>query len=406
MFSLKIAWRNIWRNKRRTLITAASVFFAVFLSVLMQSLQKGAWDHMVDNVVNYYFGYVQVQEKNFWEERSLDNSIEVIPSLVNQVTSSTNDVLQVVPRLESFALASRGQRTQGVIVVGIDPDLENSLTQIESRITDGDYFTDTDKAILVGEGVASNFGVRVGDTLVLLSQGFRGVNSAAKYRIQGIIHFASPDLNNRMLYLPLPEAQYFYGAENRISSLILQLENRDRVPRVVRAVDKVLPNDYTVMDYQEMMPELMEAKALDEAGANIMLIILYAIIAFGIFGTILMMTKDRQYEFGVLLSIGMRRWRMVSIVWLEIVMIGLVGAIVGILASIPIVQYFTANPIKLTGEMATAYEKFGVEPILPATFEWTILLNNALLVLFITSILAIYPLLKITKMQPVNAMRQ
>jgi len=159
------------------------------------------------------------------------------------------------------------------------------------------------------------------------------------------------------------------------------------------------------MDWQEMLPDLMQAKQLDSAGNVIVYIILYLVIAFGIFGTILMMTKEREYEFGILISIGMRRARLGAVIWLETIMLGLLGALAGILASVPIVYYFHVNPIRFSGDYAGALEKFGFEPIFPAEFAPHIFLTQAIVVFVVTSLLALYPLLKIRKLQPVEAMR-
>jgi ABC-type antimicrobial peptide transport system permease subunit len=132
------------------------------------------------------------------------------------------------------------------------------------------------------------------------------------------------------------------------------------------------------------------------------------IITFGIFGTILMMTRERQYEFGVLVGIGMNRLRLGATVWLEIVFMGLLGAIAGMLLSAPLVYYFFKNPIDLSimGEEAVqTYEKFGMEPILPAVVDPNIFINQALIVLLVTTVLALFPYWKIRKLKPVEAMR-
>ena len=155
------------------------------------------------------------------------------------------------------------------------------------------------------------------------------------------------------------------------------------------------------------MPELSEAREVDTAANFLVLLILYLIIGFGIFGTILMMTKEREYEFGVLTAIGMQKWKLGVVIWLEVVMLGLFGAFLGILGSIPVVGYFNRNPLDFSEMegMSDAYEKFGFEPILPAAFEFEVFFTHAVIVFVLTSILAIYPLLKIRRLKPVQAMR-
>lgn len=405
---IKMAWRNIWRNKRRTYITMASIMFAVFFAAFMESIQKGAWDHMLSNVVNYYYGYAQIHQNGYWDEQSLDKAFAMSANL-KTLPEAIPQIKGVVPRIESFALASHEQTTKGVLVVGVDPEVEDGMTNLSTRLSAGSFFQADDQAVLVGEGVAEALNLNLGDTLVLISQGYHGTNAAGKYPIKGLLHFGSPELNKRMVYLPLKEAQWFYGAEQLITTVALRLDKKEDTPIAVAAVKENLDmENYEVLDWKEMIPDLVEARELDRAGNLLVLYVLYLIIAFGILGTILMMTKEREYEFGILVAIGMQRLKLAASVWLEILFIGIMGAIAGIIVSMPLVYYFHVNPIDLSvmGEDAVAtYEKFGMEPILPAAFELNIFLAQAWVIFLIVTVLAFYPLFKIRKLKPVEAMR-
>jgi ABC-type lipoprotein release transport system permease subunit len=402
---VKLAWRNIWRNKRRTLITIASILFAVGLASFMESIQKGAWNNMINNVVNYYFGYAQIHQDGYWEEQTIDKAFDLKPELT-QLDEELPAVGAVLPRLESFALASTGNQTKGVLVVGIDPEAENSMTNLRDRVSEGSYLEDGEEAVLLAEGIAQMLQLEVGDTLVLISQGYHGVNAAGKFPIKGIVHFGSPELNKQMVYLPLPTAQWFYGAEGLVTSLALKIDDPDEIKPTVKAIKAKLPmEEYEVMDWQELLPDLVQAKELDSAGNYIVYFILYMIIAFGIFGTVLMMTKEREYEFGILIAIGMQRMKLAAVVWLEVFILGIIGALAGIVAAMPVVWHFKLNPLRFSGAYAESMEKFGFEPIFPAEFKLEHFLLQALIVLLITTVVAFYPLLKIRKLEPVEAMR-
>ena len=402
---LKLAWRNIWRNRRRTIITVASILFAVGLASFMESIQKGAWNNMINNVVNYYFGYVQIHQDGYWAEQSIDKAFELKGELL-QIEEETPKVEAVLPRLESFALASAGNHTKGVLVVGIEPEAEHSMTNLRDRVTKGNYLDTDEEAVLLAEGIAETLQLGVDDTLVLISQGYHGVNAAGKFPIKGIVHFSSPELNKQMVYLPLATAQWFYGAEGLVTSLALKISDQDDIRPAVKAIKAKLPaEEYEVMDWQELLPDLVQAKELDSAGNYIVYFILYIIIAFGIFGTVLMMSKEREYEFGILIAIGMRRMKLATIIWLEVFMMGIVGALAGIAAAIPIVWHFHLNPMRLSGAYADSLEKFGFEPVFPADFKLEHFLLQALIVLIITTIVAFYPVFKIRKLEPVEAMR-
>jgi len=405
---LKLSWRNIWRNKRRTLVTVASIFFAVLFSIFMNSFQKGAWVRMLDNIVNYYYGYAQIHQKGYWAEKTINDALELNDELL-QLPENIDGLTQVIPRLETFALLSSGDHTSGMMIVGTNPGPENKLTQLKSRITEGTYFNKNDKALLIAEGVKDLLKVTLGDTLVILTQGYHGVNAAGKYPIKGIVHFASPDLNKRMVYLPLEETQNLLGAPSMATTLALQLDNRDQLGSVITQLQNKLDTEiYEIMDWQSMLPELVEAQKTDAAGNYIFLLVLYLIISFGIFGTILMMMKEREYEFGVLLSIGMNRRLLALSTWIEIVLMALLGVTLGMLAALPLVQYFKVNPIDFSeyGEgMTETYAKWGFDPIFPTIMDASLFYAQAILVLIITSLLALFAIWKVYKLKPVEAMR-
>ena len=148
---LSLAWRNIWRNKRRTFITMASVFFAVILSSLMMSIKEGTYDNMIDAMVGTFSGYVQVQNKDYWDDKTLDNSLEITDSL-NAALTSSKDVAAFLPRIESFALSASGERTKGVMVVGVDPDKEDEFNAVRDRVSEGTYFSLNDRSVMLGQG--------------------------------------------------------------------------------------------------------------------------------------------------------------------------------------------------------------------------------------------------------------
>lgn len=405
---LKLSWRNIWRNKRRTIITAASIFFAVLFSVFMNSIQKGAWVRMMDNVVNFYYGYGQIQKKGYWEDKSINKSMVLDDNLL-KLPEEISGLQEIVPRLESFALASYGEQTSGMLIVGVDPELEDKLTNLKDRLVQGEYFDKNDQKVIIAEGVKDLLKIDVGDSLVLISQGYHGINAAGKYPVKGVVKFTSPELNKKMIYLPLETSQYFFGADNMVSSVALKLDSRNDLDNVLEDLNTRLDTaEYHMMAWQEMMPELVEAQKTDAAGNYIILLVLYAIISFGIFGTILMMTKEREYEFGILISIGMKRRLLAVAVWLEVTFLGLFGAAMGILGSIPLVYYFKINPLDFSGmseEMSGAYEKWGFDPVFPAIFEWQLFFWQAVIVFLITSFLATFAMWKIWRLKPMEAMR-
>ena len=380
-----------------------SIVFAVVLSILLDSVKKGLSDKMKENVVSIYTGYIQIHKNGYWDDRTLENSFELKPALVND-TEANEDLRHVIPRLESFALAASRKYSKGCMIVGIDPEKESGMTALEKKLAKGQYLTPSDKAVLVTEGLASYLKLDVNDTLVLIGQGYRGVSAAGKYVIKGLIKFGSPELNKSLVYLPLKESQHLFAAENKLTALVLSPNNTEKSKEVAGTLASSIGPDYEVMTWQSMMPELDQIIEGEKRENVIFQIVLYMLIAFGIFGTILMMTLERQYEFGVMVAIGMKNLRLSTMVILENILISISGAMGGILLSIPIVLYLFIYPIRLGGKLAEAYEKFGIEPIFYFSIAPKVFYSQGLVVFFLALFLSLYPFIKIRKLNPVSAM--
>ena len=178
---LKLAWLNIWRNKHRTIITTTSIFFAVLLAILVRSLTDGIYENMIRNVVSYSSGYVQIHQKGYWDEQSIDNTFEEDEQLYQELLKNTN-VTHLMPRLQTFALASYADKTKGVLILGIDPAKEKAVNKLHEKITAGEYIeTIDDNAVVLGDGLASQLRLKVNDTLVLLGQGYHASSAAGKF---------------------------------------------------------------------------------------------------------------------------------------------------------------------------------------------------------------------------------
>jgi len=402
----KMAWRNLWRNKRRTLITTASIFLAVLLATFMRSLQEGSYSEMIKNVVSFYTGYVQIHKAGYWEEQKLDNSFENTAA-IQTLLGADEDIKGAIPRLESALLISSGQKTHIAQIVGTDPKAEQELTGLADKVVAGRYLTDQDKGLLVAQGITEKLKVGVGDSLILLGQGYHGVTATEILPIIGIVKYNSPDLNKRILFLPLQEAQKMFAAPELLTSYALDVKNPKHSDQVSNALKSELDDQtYEVMDWKEMSPELVQMISSDRSGGILIMGVLYAIIGFGIFGTALMMVNERKFEFGVLIAIGMKKGKLARIMIYEMIILGILGILAGILVSIPLVSYFQHFPIEFTGEMAKAYESFNIAPIIPTILDGGIILSQALVVLIMTLLISIYPTIKILGLNPIQSMRK
>lgn len=409
---IKLAWRNIWRNKRRTLITAASIFFAVFFAIIMRAFHMGSWRYLLDSVVQSYTGYIQIHAGGYWDNKTIDNTFTYDPGLDAKIHSTLkkhSSAIGLVPRLESFALASSGLKTKGVLVVGINPMKEDLYTKLSKKLVQGSYLHYGDSGVLVAQRLARHLELSVNDTLVLISQGYHGTSAAGKYRIQGIIHLPAPEFDNQVIYMNLPVCQSFYSAPGQLSSLMVSLtqpRDIDNTDKIAHSIQKSISRQYEVMTWKEMLTELVQEFKSDNASGIIILLILYIIVGFGIFGTVLMMTSERTHEFGVMTAVGMQKYSLALQLTIELFFIGILGIVSGMIGSIPIVTYFHYHPIKLSGSLAKMMVQYGMDPILPVSWHSDYFFHQGLAIFIIMIIAIAYPLISVLRLNIIKALRK
>jgi len=470
MTDSQLAWKNLWRNRKRTIITAASIFFAVFFALLMRSFQLGAYDRMFRNIIESYTGYLQIQHRDYFDEPIIDNSFELTPVVTDKIYSDPN-VNTVVPRLESFALAADESRTQGVMVLGIDPEGEEKVTglknklvkykltpesvtalkesaipdrtkkllnvfQNESYSSEGRLMLDLnisqdDSSVilpvlrryasfrngyldknetggaLIGNGLSAYLKAEVGDTIVLVGQGYHGTSAAGKFVVRGIVRLPAPDIDNIIVYLPITGAQELFAAPGMVTSALLKLNKNDdeNVYQTGNNIGKQLDKPLAIRTWHEMNALLINQLEADNRSGMIMIGILYLVIAFGVFGTVLMMIAERRREFGMLVSIGMRKRKLAKIVSLEMLLIGLLGLAAGVVASLPFVFYGNLHPIRFTGELGRMYSDYGFEPVMPTLLPDTYYLSQIVVVLIILLIAILFCVRKIFRINVISALR-
>lgn len=402
---LKLAWRNLWRNRRRTYITASSVLFAVFFALVMRGFQFGSYRHMVVNLVHAYTGYIQFHAKGYQDEPGMNNLFEISDSLENNWRRI--EKTRFTYRLESFVLASYGTKTRASIITGIVPEKEDSLTALKSKLIRGNYLTEKDSGILVSSELARILHIDVNDTLVVLGQGYQGASAAQLFPVRGILKFPSPELDKQMLFVSLPMAQELFSAYGMCTAAAFDLEGPEKLNEVAEMLkSQVDTSKYEVITWEEAMPEMVQQIESDNASGLIMLGILYMIVGFGVIGTVLMMTAERRKEFGVLIAVGMKRSKLIIIQTIEMIILGLLGIFAGIILSLPLLVYFLYHPIRLSGEMAKAMLDWGFDPIMPVLIQSDYFISQAVVVFVIVLFSTLVPAFSISRLTVINALRK
>ena len=401
---LKLAWRNIWRNKGRSVITIAAVMFCVIFAVVLRSFQVGVWENMIHEIVGNNFGYLQIHEDGFWADQSLDRTMD-LGTVNSEELLAVDGVDRLIPRMESFSLLYHGSNTKGSLVMGIDPAVELPGLQLDDILLEGRSFSRDDSVIVVSEGLAKYFNVGLGDTLLFMGQGYHGATAYGAFPIGGIARMTNPELNKQLVLMPLQKAQYMYNCTDRATTLVVAVDKDSDYEAIGAALKGSGVEGLEVLEWKELFPEIIQTIEVDMAGGRIFVTILYFIISFVLLGTVIMMVAERQREFGILVSIGMKKTKLAFVTLLENIMLIMGGAIVGMAVVKPVQFYFKYNPIDLSGQMKEAIEQYNFEPKLYTTTSFIINLNHGTIIFIIGVLVSLYAVVKIMKLNPIESMR-
>ncbi len=399
----RLAWRNLWRNKRRSLITITAVSFAVMLSIAMRGLQLGTYDVNIRHAVELYSGYLQIQKTGYQQNPSLQKSFRFDPA-VQKIIEQQPEITAYAPRVVSDGLVSFQDNSLGAAIIGIDIEKEKSVTTFLNKINNGRVFSsDSAAEIVVGEKLLRNLNAKLGDRVVVLSQGFDGSLGNLKFTIVGTLKTGSADYDVAAVLMGLSAAQDLLTMYGRINLIALSLANFHSLPEVKAALQQKLSRaDLAVLDWKELMPDLYQAIELDNVSGILFLAILVVVVAFGIMNTILMSVTERFREFGVSLSIGMPQGKLVLLVFLETVFIALIGIALGNLLAAGINYYIVQHPIVLSGDFADLYAEYGFLPRLESTLQPGVFINSTVTIFVVSLITAIYPIYKVYRLEPLK----
>ena len=401
---LILAWRNIWRNRKRTNITLASIVFAVVIATFMRGLQLGSYDKMLYDAIRSSTGHIALMDSAFWDDKTLDNSMALSSQLEEALDEDSR--LEIwVPEILGGCLVSVENNTRGVVVQGVDPDKKDAQIKFKEKLIEGNYLDDQDQAIMIGKELALFLGVSAGDSLVLLGQGHMGMTAAGVYAVKGIFDHPMAEFNKRFVFMPLMEAQHLFFMEDRVSTVNLVLKDPSKIQEATEFYQQQTNDATVVQNWQTMNSDMLSAIESDNFFGKIMIGILYMVIGFGLFGTILMMTIERKREFSIMMAIGMQDYKLTFQVILESVFIAAIGAIIGLAISFPVVYFYSLNPIPITGESAQMYRDLNMEPVLSISTKPGYMLAQFGIVLVISLIASIIPLYNIMRFNIVDIIR-
>jgi len=403
----KMAWRNLWRNPRRTILTISAIVFASLLLVFMLSFQFGSYETMINSSVKIHTGHLQVQSLGYQDKKSI-RLVVPDPDAIAKILDQIQSVEAYTFRANAFSLVSSKKRTYGSMVIGIDPVKEEKVSTLKSLIRKGSYLAEDDtNQVLIGNLLAKNLKLNIQDEITLLGQGRDGSIAATVVKVKGIYSSGIDDLDRNSIHMPLKYFQDVYGMYGAVHEVVVtgkSLKDVDKIKSLLSIfIKKIKKHPLVVLDWKELTPGLLQSIELDLVSGIIFYFLLILVVAFSILNTFLMVIFERTKEFGVLKAIGTTPGRLTKLLLIESISMTIIGIVAGIIAGSLITLFFQGHGIDISGA-SDLLSQFGISGRIYPRLSILSALIGPGAVFIITVLAALYPAFKIRSLNPIEAM--
>ncbi|MBN2538607.1 MAG: ABC transporter permease [Deltaproteobacteria bacterium] len=402
---LQLAWRNIWRNPKRTAVIMTAIIIGVWSMIFLGALMRGISEGMVRNGISTLTGHIQVHHRGYRNDPVIENSMTDPEVVETALRETLPDGAQWTSRVRVNAVASNARHTAGVTFVGIDPAHEAGISFIGKAVTEGRYLRDDDKnGIVVGRALVDKFETGLGRKIIMMSQDTDREVASRAFRIVGIFKAEMQATEKQFVFVTKEAAQHMLKLKNGISEMSVILPDQKEVRHAADNVSAALPSaDYEVQTWRELLPLITAILNIYDGFMYIWFVVVFIAMGFGIVNTTLMAVFERIREFGLFKSLGMKPMWIIREVLAESFFILLIGTTIGNILSFLSVFALSGNGIDLSA-LASGLEYAGMSRIIyPAIYSHDVIIAN--LVVFILGLLvSVYPAVKAARFTPVEAL--
>lgn len=413
MIILKLAWRNLWRNSKRSWITISAIATAFIFLISMSGLIGGLSMQMLGNGTELLTGHAQIHDAGYLPNRNLydwlgEEPIALGPLMVG--LENHPDVVAVAPRVYGFALLSTGERSYGAQLIGIRPEFEGRVSRILDHVKEGGLSDGGPKGeIVIGKTLASSLGVELGEELAVVSQAADGAVGNDLFRVAGIVDVGISHLNRMLAVAHLQDVQELLALEDwQIHEIVLRTVSPLKAPDVCEKINSsgLLPSDSIAESWSELLPQLKEYLRLAEGMGWFTIALVGVFAAFGTLNTMMMAVFERTREVGNLSAMGVGPRQILSVFLVESFFLGVTGLAVGFLAGGTLLYHLSTQGLNLTrwtGEFTIVNSR--VDPVLKAEWMWGEMFWAAVGLMLAVLLATVIPSVRAARMDPVEALR-
>jgi ABC-type lipoprotein release transport system permease subunit len=403
MTTLKVAFRNVFRQKRRTLLTVLTMTGGFALAAISIAWSDGTYSSVIDSFTRYQLGHIQIHGEGYLDRPTLYNTIDDY-RLVGDRVARVSGVSNWAPRIYSAGIISAGERTAGVRIIGVDPELENQATRFDRKVIAGRTLNPSGRLeTVLGKGLLESLRASVGDTVVLVSQAADGSMANDLYRIVGVIEVGNDVADQTAMYLNLDDAQELLVLGGRVHEMAVIIDELGEVGRVTDSIRTALNMPrLAVAPWQEFAKAFYTAMKADQQGTWIMLMIIILIVAVGVLNTVLMTVLERTREYGVLRAIGARPWQVARLVVYEVAVMALIAIAAGFIISLPVNYWLSLEGITFGTALSYGGQDFSTLYTEINVRSYTI---PAVTVMLAALVVCLFPAARAARTDPARAMR-
>jgi putative ABC transport system permease protein len=398
---LLLAWRNVLRNARRSMLTIAAIAIGLAALLFLWGFNDGVHNSMMRNLQQVIVGSVQIHAANYFRHPKLTRDLP--DALKVERLLKSDGVDEYTRRLRTFALAAGADNSEGLSLMGVDPVNEPRVTRLDEKVTRGRFIRpgDTNTCVL-GATTARNLGVKLGDEVVLLAADRYGSLAADRFRLVGIMQSGEMGIDRGLAVVPLASLDTLLGMQGRVTDIVVQLPEGRLEGLTARLRRQLDPAHYEVLRWYDMYPMMKQWVVLENGFYYIFLGVVLLIVAAGVMNTVLMSTLERIHEFGIMLALGCGGWRLAVLVGIESMLLGLGGTLAGMGIGLSMVGWFHRFGIDLSSEM-DSITRFYINPVIRPEINADHLLATVLSVLLAALLASLVPAWRAARLQPVEA---
>ncbi len=404
MLILKLAWRNLFRNTRRTVLTVTLIALSLTALIITDGMVIGLIELMTGNVTHILAGEAQIHRKGYLDNNDADMFINDPGPIIGKIKSNET-VLDYAPRVMSGGMVTSSYNVAGSMIYGVDAAREVTVSKIKSAVIEGQYLTGGDQEIIIGRSLAELLEVSLHDRIVLTTaEASSGEISQALFRVTGIFEFGLPELDENLVFINLAAAQRIMVMDHGIHQIAVRFRNpEDAKNRDNDLYTEIRTNDIEVLNWLEFSPQIAAMIEMSNYVTLVTCIILFFLAALGIINSMFMSIYERIYEFGVVMAIGTAPGSILKLVMLEALLIALISSVTGNIIGYFASSWFEANGIPVGEfEISSIVIDSGIHTRVVADQ----FIRYPIYIMLLTLIAAVYPAVFAARITPSEALQR